>query len=447
MARIYVTDVVYQSNGAVYTFSDNSVGVAIYKVDKNTKMLKYEGLTGPQLAAVNRFNSEANDNVRNDIRSGGGKGGSSSGGGDATLVGAMQRFAIADGDAYVTDDDWLPCDGTTYLKADYPTLASRLGSLNPGVNDFVDVDNGATTSALTGIAVNTDEDLFIAVGNDATDFIQTSTDGVAWSNGTTGTSTVLYAVAYSPELDLFAACGEGGEILTTTDGSSWQSRTTPTNTSIRDIVAGNIGTVRFIYGAQENIASSTDGITWDDQAGFSGATAVGASDTLWLAGTFGGTLDTSTDAVTWDNRTSNTSSTIRGFAYDGSTYVYVTDGGGIGSSTDGVTWTARTSGTSSDLNQVIASGNGSFVAVGDGGVAVTSTDGTTWESLTSASVVNMFGLTDAPTQGNLYAAGVSGTIEVSSYYGYDTDTQFQTPIEDVSKSPVDATEALYIKAL
>jgi hypothetical protein len=67
--------------------------------------------------------------------------------------------------------------------------------------------------------------------------ILTSPDGVSWTVRTSGTSNLLFGVAYGN--GLFVAVGMSGTILTSPDGVNWTARTSGTSNSLRGVTYGN----------------------------------------------------------------------------------------------------------------------------------------------------------------------------------------------------------------
>jgi hypothetical protein len=94
-------------------------------------------------------------------------------------------------------------------------------------------------------------------------------------------------------------------------------------------------------------------------------------------------VEYSTTGDVWTAATIDAGFTIRGIAYDGTTYVAVGDGGQIWTSTNLTAWTSRTSGFSTSNIRGVAFGGGTFLAVGALGKASTSPTGTTWTAETT----------------------------------------------------------------
>ena len=71
------------------------------------------------------------------------------------------------------------------------------------------------------VTVSTTNGLFVTVGNVGS--ILTSSDGISWTERTSGTTKNLYGVTYGG--GLLVAVGDNGTIITSSSGTSWTSRT------------------------------------------------------------------------------------------------------------------------------------------------------------------------------------------------------------------------------
>ena len=67
------------------------------------------------------------------------------------------------------------------------------------------------------VTVSTTNGLFVTVGNVGS--ILTSSDGISWTERTSGTTKNLYGVTYGG--GLLVAVGDNGTILTSSSGTSW----------------------------------------------------------------------------------------------------------------------------------------------------------------------------------------------------------------------------------
>ena len=77
--------------------------------------------------------------------------------------------------------------------------------------------------------------MFVTVGHSGT--ILTSSDGITWTERTSGTSNSLGGVTYGN--GTFVTVGGTGTTLTSPDGNSWTKRTSGTYNSLYDVTYGN----------------------------------------------------------------------------------------------------------------------------------------------------------------------------------------------------------------
>jgi hypothetical protein len=144
----------------------------------------------------------------------------------------------------------------------------------------------------------------------------------------------------------------GQTVWTSTDnGQTWTRNNIQASTAnsgqFRSVANSDTIVVALWSGFQNDygIWSSPDGVTWTKRVTINnGGARVQFLNGLFLFGGDSGDLRTSTNGTTWTARTSNVSGRIRGFAWNGSVYVAVTENGQITSSPDGVTWTQRATG-------------------------------------------------------------------------------------------------------
>jgi len=208
---------------------------------------------------------------------------------------------------------------------------------------------------------------FVAVGWDA---IITSQDGISWTQQTSGTSNILYRVAFIN--NTFYAVGYSGTMLTSPNGVNWTGVTSGTWNTLNDIVFGN-------------------------------GTYIAVGDY--------GTILTSTNGASWTLRSSPVGDSFNSIAYGNGTFVVVSGSGNILTSPDGDSWTQRVSGWDAnivDLKRVIYN-NGIFLAVGYQTI-VTSPDGVSWASH-SSSISSGTSLYDITFGNGIYVTvALDGTI-------------------------------------
>jgi hypothetical protein len=241
---------------------------------------------------------------------------------------------------------------------------------------------------------------YVAVGKVGT--IVTSSDGVSWTNRSSGTTNPLWGVAYGN--GMFVAVGDGGTIVTSSEGVSWTSRSSGITNVLASVAYGN-GTY-VVVGQFGTVLTSSDGVSWTT-SGTMGFTGITYGNGTFVAVGGIGMIATSSDGAHWTIRVSNTTRDLRDIAYGNGTYVAVGYNGAIVTSSDGVNWTGRTSGTTTLLFGVVY-GNGTYVAVGYSGTIVTSSDGVNWTSRTWESWHDSYGV----------AYGNGMYVAVGLNYGY-----------------------------
>jgi hypothetical protein len=244
--------------------------------------------------------------------------------------------------------------------------------------------------------------------------LATSTDGINWTQRTSGIGVIL-SIAYGQ--GMFVAVEIGGKLITSTDGINWTQRTS-SFTAAYSIMVVTYGQGMFVAGGSNGkLATSTDGINWTqrtssfDTTHISGAITYGQG--MFVAVGYNGKLATSTDGINLTQRISGfDTSNIEAAAYGQGMFVVAGASGKLATSTDGINWTQRTSSFGTSTITGIIYDQGNFVAVGYSGKLATSTDGINWTQRTSS-----FGTTPilsiACGQGMFVAAGNNGKLATS----------------------------------
>lgn len=268
-------------------------------------------------------------------------------------------------------------------------LASRWTQRSPA---------GGFGNTFYGIASD-DSDLLCAVGHGYE--IQTSADGITWTQRKTGGGIATYEAVAHDQSGLWVATGYDAAdtdcvIWTSPDGTTWTQRTSATTPGLQQFgqavahdesalwcIVGDAG-----VGATALIQTSPDGITWTlrTPAGSFAGSLWGVKHNLtdlWCAVGSSGEIETSPDGTTWTQRTPDAS--FAGTFYDVawvaslSLWVTVGSGGEIQTSPDGTTWTQQTAGSGYVGSfRHVTSVDGLAIAVGDSGEIQTSFDGVTW---------------------------------------------------------------------
>lgn len=199
--------------------------------------------------------------------------------------------------------------------------------------------------------------------------------------------------------------------------------------NIQQIVTGTTGSFTVITTSNTTGGYfSSDGITWTGYTQLSttnGSYFNGySSNGVYLQGQqpTGSTspfIGYSTNGTTWTTQASNlpaTSFGIYGFAYNGSTFIAVSNHpatANITGSTNGVTWTTRAfvGGGAGQPQAVVWGSSGNYVLVGTYGLINQSTDGLTWSTRTSPTANNLGYLAYNTSNGYYFA---SSSITASS---------------------------------
>jgi len=181
----------------------------------------------------------------------------------------------------------------------YPSSTNQLRT---STNFNTWTDRTVTTSTMRTVRYL--NNLYV-VGGDA-GFLATSTDAITWTSRTSGTSSIIYALAYGNGVYVYA--GEGGVAATSTDAITWTSRTTGTTSDITNLVYGT----KFVAAGSEYTGTSTNGITWDT----TGSVSFGPENSLvyfgglyWGINSSGAAIYSATGNF-WDTYTTQTVSSV-----------------------------------------------------------------------------------------------------------------------------------------
>jgi len=246
----------------------------------------------------------------------------------------------------------------------YATNSGGLGTSTDGITWTA--RTSGTTSTINALVY--DGTLYHAHG---CNFGLTSTDAITWTTNSTytGTTSTVNSIIFAGGIYVFG--GQGGVLKTSTDGITWTNRTSGTSSNINALTYGGV----YMYAGDGGVlATSTDAITWNAQT--SGTTSsifsLGYNGSLYLYGGAAGTLASSTNGVTWTPRTSNTTSSINGIASFNGFSAYAAPGANMGSSTDGITWYSRVKANAAAAYNTLTYGGPQFVAAGASGLMETS---------------------------------------------------------------------------
>lgn len=254
----------------------------------------------------------------------------------------------------LTDPSWLPCDGSTILRATYPIL----GAVLPSIGTFTPTIR-TKSAAPVSQAIATDGTVWVVTGSTSQN-IYTTTDGITYTARTVPTGTDIRSIIYDGTN--FVAAGNDAtnhSMYSTTGGTTWSSSSTG--------------------GAYPEPNSNPTCMAWASTLGTVGRFCIagGGSNTgsVWTSDNRG---------VSWTSRTVLGSPNIYHVCWTGSTFLATGSDGHIHASTDGITWTGfDIPGTSVvatiDSWPIISNGAGK-VLTSYGSSVITSLDnGATWK--------------------------------------------------------------------
>jgi hypothetical protein len=328
-------------------------------------------------------------------------------------IGDIKMSSVAQGAT------WLPCDGSEYTTATYPTLGAELP------NTSYDLDNSSATMITTGVGTVAYNGTNTYVMVDSSGTISSSTDGVTWverfaaNTSTEGALTFvggnfcvggLYGFYYSADGITWAfkylttsfrirevRFGAGVFVALSSANSSNIFYSATIGGTYTNVSSGSgaqnrllfLGTRFFVLGAADatsNIYSSLDGITWASGTGSSTASINfhdmdydGTTNYVVVGGN--SQIFSSANGTSWVSGTGALSGNFRRVRFANSLWIAATIDNEIFTSTNSTAWTARTTGLTTIYG--LAFGNGKWVAVSNSFSRIAhSTDGTTWTIVT-----------------------------------------------------------------
>ncbi|MCD6050524.1 MAG: hypothetical protein K0Q55_1927 [Verrucomicrobia bacterium] len=290
-------------------------------------------------------------------------------------------------------------------------LVSENPTANPASWTQVDLPSHISFS---GIAYH--DGIFVAVGNG----FWSSTNGLNWVNRKMGfVNDVIWANG------VFVVVGSNGDIFTSSDGMAWTSRSSGTTHSLRTISYGK-GLYVAAGGIYDSgvLLTSPDAIQWTPRTvGYEVIDSVAYGNGMFVtvgfdygrpspAGLFSGgngVVRISSDGVNWTPHLLTEAVHPNCVHYHAGLFILLASEG-ILTSVDGQAWISRhREGWNNPLNAVV-SFNGSLYAVGAGGSVFVSPDAITWQRLTGS----WRNLNDVVRGGDIIVAvGDSGDIMTS----------------------------------
>lgn len=343
--------------------------------------------------------------------------------------------AAQTGDVLITARDpgagWLEL-GRIYSQSSYPDLFDVVGLISDG-------PAGASWSSwapgtlpntpLTDACWLTDR-IAVACG---TDVIWRTTDGGAsWSSiSVTGNLLAIARVS----ADVAVACGGSGVILRSTDaGATWSAVTSGTTSNLRSITVFSESRIFFHSDTNGHNRLSTDGGATvaagaNTASGMSRASIRFTPSIAVCFSDSGTTAYRTTDGgASWSPVTIPSNSYIRGAQSlnDRVGIAAYFDGAAIKTSDAGATWASITTGAGSGVRAVEKVDDQTMVIVSDTGSSAVTFDGTaSWQ--TAAAATGCAAAFVIPGE-SIVAVGNGAQMRSLPEYGYDSATQFKTPI-------------------
>ena len=204
------------------------------------------------------------------------------------------------------------------------------GAIVTSTNGFDWVSRTSPTNALfRGVAYG--NGIYVACGDGGA--IVRSTNGTTWTAVSSGTSLSLQGVGYGmdfvnsgdtnqvpTEYPLFVIAGANGLLLTSSNGVSWTQRTSGTTVYISDVMYGN---GYYVAVGNTRILRSADGMTWSFATNSAYFYRAAYCSGTFKAGGKNGAIWTSTDGLNWTEEISGTTNDIRGISYAEDQFVAV----------------------------------------------------------------------------------------------------------------------------
>jgi len=349
---------------------------------------------------------------------------------DTRISQAISAVKDAVGSYKFSYNSTLPTDYITVTNnainiSSYPVLGAIL-NVNPYRDNFGSIGSvwdSATGASSYFYALEYGNGIYVAVG--AIGSIQTSTDGITWTNATSANTNAQTGVAYGN--GVFVSVGSAGSIQSSINGTTWTNRTTA-NTNDRSAVAYGNGVFVSVGGAG-SIITSINGTNWTNRTTANTQLQLGVAygNGVFVSAGVAGSIQSSINGTTWTNRTTANTNDINHVAYGNGIFVTVGLNGAITTSPDGINWTNR---TTANTNQQlsVAYGNGIFVSLGDNFSVQTSPNGITWTDRSNFSSLFYYGIAYNDNDGVFVAVGSPQSVKIAkAQIAYDTTTQFKTP--------------------
>lgn len=342
--------------------------------------------------------------------------------------------------ATLSTPEWLDADGSAYLQSSYPALFGVVGKIEDGGTTWSS-GSGASSNVgnLAGVPLDYLNGLWLLGGyTGSTAEIRTSSDGITFTQRTTGASSVSTYSAFAYGAGLYVAVGGTSDLKTSPDGVTWTGRTSQFGSSSIYGVAFN-GSNLFIAagaGGTNKVATSPDGITWTGRgaamtSGIFNGLAFGAGLFIGVTDTTPGEIKTTTDGITWTSRTNPLTGACVMVRFVNGEFWLSSSTNKLARSTDGINWTEVTNPLGSNVVYGVAYGNGRLVACGAAGLLSVSDDnGTSWVARTSG--FSSSAVKGVASNGSRFAIAGDSKLGYNTPFSYTTATQFVTPAISVA---------------
>lgn len=247
----------------------------------------------------------------------------------------------------------------------------------------------STVSEFLAVAWSPELGLFAAVAQGGTNRVSTSPDGITWTPRTAAEAITWNGIAWSPALGLFAAVSTTpgtNLVMTSPDGITWTGRTAALAANWRSVAwsptLGLFAAVASSTTTGDQVMTSTDGINWTSRVGapvlvnwrsITWSPSLGIFAAVASNGLVTEQIMTSPDGITWTPRTSPEAALWNGIAWSPELSLFaavaITGTNQTMTSPDGITWTGRPA--AANLNWRMIAWSPAlrlFLAVGSSGV-------------------------------------------------------------------------------
>ena len=317
----------------------------------------------------------------------------------------------------------------TYGELSYYKQADG-NAANYLIDNLMVAHSTVTDSAWADICWSPELGIFCVVGGGA-GYVETSPDGITWSDRVEAATNGWNSICWSPELNLFCAVASTGavdQVMTSPDGITWTARQASEAASWFGVCwSPELGLfAAFNYDGTDRVMTSPDGTNWTGQTA--------ASVTYWRAGAWSPKLGvfcaiahsgatnsmTSPDGVTWTiSNAFSVDPQAQDICWSPELELFCVVGQNgadrVQTSPDGVTWTGQTAAEANNWESVCwSSETGLFMAVASTGTnrIMTSPDGITWTAKAQTEDNTWQGVCWAPDLGIFCAVSMGGTNRV-----------------------------------